>query len=307
MLKDPIFRDNVAIDKMVAMKGAERPYYAPSAYFKLSRSIAKGFKKEGAVSAKWNKELDKYEIFKGTHRLKSSKEHGWKTIPLWDYTKVEGYDRKRCIAEGYKDNDLQAALNPMARCYAYLEYSKIVMKEKGARKGSGRNPTHAVALVAQGMGDSISTVANHMKFDEFPKSVKNLIGDGKLRVKQAVIASQLIGKVREEEIEEFCKTASKQWWRPSRVSFEVKELLKKVKGEKIGKCAVCGAEIRDIPLRVRKDVPTYIRGVNPWQSVCSECLNGLNLLVDAFIKKRQERSRRVEELRRKFEVLTVKG
>jgi hypothetical protein len=294
MLKDPIFRDNVATDKMVAMKGAERPYYASSSYLKLSRSIMKGFKKEGAVSAKWNKKLGKYEIFKGTHRLKASQQHGLKTLPLWDYTKVEGYDRKRCIAEGYKDNDLQAALNPMARCYAYIEYSKIAMKEKGTRKGSGRNPTHAVALVAQGMGDSFATVAHHMKFDEFPKSVKNLIGEGKLRVKQAVIASQLIGKVPEEEIEEFCKTASKQWWKPSRVAYEVKQkLLKKNVTHRV--CYAC---------KQRKLIDESVQMSLQGETVdmCQECYSGLMKTVMIFLQTRQKRTERLSELRSRFQL-----
>lgn len=296
---------NIPLSKVVAMPEAERPYYDPEHMKKLQRSIrVLGFLKEKAVSGRWNEELGKYEIFVGTHRLIASQREKPKEFWMW---KVLGISRKDAILLAFIDNDTNAPMNPMQKYHTFRCMLDIVKKEH-KKVGAGRNPTAYARLIVnecRRLGQLVSeaTIKNHLRLGELPKSSQDLIGHGKLRIKQTVLSFPLMGKIPEKELEQFLMTASKQFWKPSRVKFEVNQILEKVKGQKIEKCAICGAEIRrqDTPLRTRSQaVPSYIRGLNSWQSVCKDCLNGLNVLVDAFIKRRQERTRKLEEMRSKF-------
>lgn len=295
----------IAVSQLVAMPEAERPYYDPENYRKLKRRIAtQGFKKRYAVSGIWNKKLGKWEIHIGTHRLRASRELGLKEIWMWK----TNISRKEAVMEAYADNDTNAAVNPMQRCHAFKSMLEIASKEH-KKTGAGRNPTlYARLIVGElakiGENVSESTVEHHLKLGELPKSVQDLIGHGKLRIKQAVLSFPLLGKISQKELEQFLMKASKQYWKPSRVSYEVKELLKKSEGQAKDVCGICGAKIRqnESPLRTFSQAPSYIRKINRWQSICQECVNGVNAVVNAFVEERRRRRRRMEEIRRKYEV-----
>lgn len=291
MKNKPIWKESVPISKMIAMKEAERPYYDPNAFWKLKHNISEGFKTDNAVSGIWNEAFGKYEIFKGTHRLRASKELGLRTLPMWDYTKV--YDRSQAIAEGYMDNDLNAPMNPMARCHAFKALSVMVLK-KYKKEGAGRNPTMGAQLVAKMVHTSEDTVANHLKFGEFTKPVQDLIGHGKLRVKQAIKISRLIGKVEDRVIEELAKQASKGFWIPSRVQYEVEQILSK-KDVTHRVCYAC---------KQRKSVDEFVRMYWNGKSldVCRECYAKLNNLVAVLFHNLQTRAERLYELRARFQL-----
>jgi hypothetical protein len=248
----PTFRKAVKIKNMEPMKEVSRPYYYSEGYKYLKESIDRdGFKPADAVWGRWNKSKRKFEIFSGTHRLNAAKEIGISSIPMWDFTGL--LTRGFAIAEGIKENLSHVAYNPMDRAFAVKALSKRILKEDSEPR-PGRKPTMALEESAKRTGLSFATIRNDIVLTRLPEPIQRLVGQGKLRLKQALSVAKLSGKVPEGEMVKIAYFASKGFWSPVHVERVVQARLLgkrfkdtpescrfcgRVTGNKIGCCKRC--------------------------------------------------------------------
>jgi len=229
---------NVKTEECIPMPELGRNFYDTKHYFSLKQALEKeGWKPNYPASAIFNKELSKWEIYVGVHRLKIAKEIGLPTIPLVPST----IPRDRAIAEGINSNLRQGPYNAVdiAHHLAALGNMFVRLSEHTIPSTGGRPAEYNMRAIAKEYGFGLSTVHMYLSLLKLPEEEQTLVGSGKLCMKHAIALLPLEDPLKIAAMRERCIRES---WTVSETERRVEIALKNPNAftETFKACQGCG-------------------------------------------------------------------
>lgn len=163
----------VNVDDCIPMPELERRFYNERDFERLKKVISRdGFKKQYAVRAIYDKNLEKYLVFDGIHRTLVSKELCYKKIPLIDETGT--LTKAQVIAEGIKANCTHGYYNALDIAKNLQELSSSLISEN-ENNSVGRPETVNLTKLSDLTGYSEQSVSRYLQLLNLPKEVQNLV------------------------------------------------------------------------------------------------------------------------------------
>lgn len=259
----------------IPMKELDREYYDQSNYSYLKKVIeSDGFSPAHPLRGIFNKEIEKYEIFVGIHRLAIAKEIGITKVPLSDETDV--LTRPRAIALGIKENKSHAYYNFLALAIHLKTLSDSFTKDRPS-DSLGRPETIKLKMLAEQTRMDEKTISKYLQLLRLPEDVQKMIGQGKLKLSHAIILLGLEGTDYADKIghlaQEVCSNGL------SRKELERRVVAIKKKGYYEAEAKIC--------VGCKKTFPNEAVS-NP--CLCPECLK--NLKLGGFAEPDNEKTRK---------------
>lgn len=197
----------------MSMPELSRDFYPSSNRFYLKNTISEdGFSMAHPLRAIYNKNLKKFEIFAGNHRLEIAKDLQLPWVPIV----IEDIPRHEALAQGFKDNKTHASYNVIDQATHILKLMKhidpeinleTISKFKGGR--GKKSPLHEIA---KRLSLGYKTVSNLVALKTLRRDVQHLIGTGKLRYSVALEFLKLRGTDQESLIPRLVEKAIEENW-----------------------------------------------------------------------------------------------
>jgi len=292
----------------IPMLELDRKYYDQSNFFFIKNVIQKdGFDRAYPIRGIYNKEKGKFEIFDGIHRLKAAEALEIKKIPFIDDTSF--LTRPMAIAKGIKANKTHAAYNPMdisnnikALSEVLYKYRNTINREKGGYFGIRNNPLggrpiqYDLSELANYLQMSVERVSEYLSLQKLPDDVRNLMGQGKLRISYALILLKLNNTIHSAKIPSLARDCIAKGWGLSRLESIVKSIINKGSYQEDAKlCGICKKLFS-------------LEQQSPF--ICSNCFNRFKDLKEyeksIAMQKYLKFNNRIEEMKKQDKVITPK-